>query len=66
MATEEELLIPVMNYGKWRDLCGKVTRIAEFADGVVVHYGQNVEKSFIRWPNAVLWIPNTGTCGILS
>jgi hypothetical protein len=66
MREGEEFTVPVRSESRWKFLCGKVTKITIFPDGTVVHYGQIPEKSFIRWPDAVLWIPTTGTCGILN
>ncbi len=64
--TYPEVNLPVRHVGRWETLVGFVSRVREFADGVVVEFPQNPQKSPLKWSNAVLWIPNHGTAGILS
>lgn len=61
-----EVSLPVRQFGQWETLVGFVSIVREFADGIVVEFSQNLNRSFLKWPNAVLWIPNHGTAGILN
>ncbi len=64
--TYPEMSLPVRNVGRWEILVGFIGRVQEFTDGVVVKFPQHMQKSLLKWPDAVLWIPNHGTAGILS
>jgi hypothetical protein len=64
--SNEEMSLPFLCEREWRNLVGNVTNIKSFADGCVVHFPQNLEKSVLKWPDAILWIPKSGECGILS
>jgi hypothetical protein len=66
LATGVELPIPYRSDGKWELMIGKISKITHFPDGHVVHFPQNLIQSPLRWPNAILWIPNEGGCGILN
>ncbi len=66
LATGAELPIPYRSYGKWEMMIGKISKITHFPDGRVVHFPQNLKSSPLRWPEAKLWIPNQGECGILN
>ena len=66
LATGVELPIPHRFEGKWELMIGKITKITQFPDGRVVHFPQNLTQSPLKWPNAILWIPNVGGCGILN
>ena len=61
-----EVILPVRNYGCWEQLVGFIGWVRFFPDGIVIEFPQNLAKSLLKWPNAVLWIPNMGTAGILS
>jgi hypothetical protein len=58
--------IPFRQYGNWETLHGRVAKITEFSDGVVIHYPQLLDESPLKWPDAILWVPNQGTVGILN
>ena len=60
-----QISVPVKTLGCWETLVGFVARVREFPDGVVVEFPQNLERSMLKWTDAVLWIPNCGTAGIL-
>lgn len=60
-----EVSLPVKHAGQWETLVGFISTVREFTDGVVVEFPQNLQKSPLKWPNAVLWIPDYGTAGIL-
>ncbi|HTK33625.1 MAG TPA: hypothetical protein VL335_03750 [Candidatus Paceibacterota bacterium] len=66
LATGVELPIPYRFGGKWELMIGKITKITQFPDGRVVYFPQNLSLSPLKWPEAILWIPNRGECGILN
>lgn len=59
------LHIPTKFCNEWELLIGKVTSVTIFPDGVVVKFPQDITASPLKWPEAVLWIPKIGNCGIL-
>lgn len=61
-----EILISHRCYGEWGTILGKISKITHFPDGRVIHFPQNLQRSTLKWPEAVLWIPNQGQCGILD
>ena len=61
-----EINILANQLGGWSTLVGTVSKITYFPDGRVIHYPQNLKYSFLKWPDAILWIPNQGECGILN
>ncbi len=66
LMTGVELPIPHRFDGKWELLIGTVSKVTHFPDGCVVHFPQSLDKSPLKWPEAILWIPNRGECGILN
>ncbi len=61
-----QLIIPYKFLGHWETLVGVVTELISFPDGIVARFPQNITLSPLKWPEAVLWIPSKGSCGILS
>ncbi len=62
----KRISIPYRMTGRWDVLIGWMTKISFFSSGIVVHFPQDVSQSSLKWPTAVLWIPNEGSCGILN
>ncbi|MFT5179956.1 MAG: hypothetical protein ACI8V7_000495 [Candidatus Paceibacteria bacterium] len=62
----ERVGIPVRSLGSWETISGHVTKITKFPDGTVIHYPQDLYNSPLKWPDAILWVPNKGTIGILN
>lgn len=62
----QRISIPVRRYGRWEMLSGKAMKITNFKDGSVIHYPQDLDNSFLKWPDAILWVPNHGPIGILN
>ncbi len=60
-----EFIFPVRCFGYWENLVGFISEVREFTDGTVVKFPQNLQKSMLKWTDAVLWIPHRGTAGIL-
>ncbi len=63
---ENSIRVPFRRNGRWETLIGNVTEIKKFPEGVVIHYPQDLQSSPLKWNNAILWVPTTGTIGILS
>ena len=61
-----EISIPVRRFGRYEYLFGSITKAQRFSDGVVAHFPQNEQISFLKWNNAILWIPKSGSAGILG
>jgi hypothetical protein len=61
-----EFTLTVRHLGVWERLVGWITQVTRFPDGIVLHFSQNLSKSPLKWPNAILWVPNKGSAGILS
>jgi len=57
--------VPCRFVGRWEILSGRVDQVAEFYDGTLVHLIPDRDL-LESWPRFLLWIPNFGSCGVLS
>lgn len=66
LKTGKVITISCRFLSRWERITAKVSKITHFADGALVNLAPVPGSLLENWKLAPLWIPNVGSCGILT